>query len=63
MTDLEYVVEASTDLQTWCSDPSDVEEVLMPTAPGDFETKCYRTVRPMTQAPAQFLRVRVIYQP
>ena len=58
-TDVEYIVERSSDLRTWRSGPSVVEPVT-PGLPGaSFLSSAFRVPEPAAAFPATWMRVRV----
>ena len=62
-TDVEYVVESSSDLRTWSRDPLLVQPVT-PVLPGaGFLTSAFRAPQPVSAAPASWMRVRVQLNP
>lgn len=62
-SDLEYVVEVSSDLVTWDASSTRVEAVSPATGLNDPSAVCYRATQPVTGQAKQFLRVRVIQRP
>lgn len=59
ITDLQYIVEVSTDLRVWRSDPSAVEACALEPYSADPEIQVFRAVQSTAQADQLFMRVRV----
>ena len=58
-TDLEYLVEVSSDLVTWHSGSQHVEEITVPEFASQPEMVCVRDRTPAESAARRFIRVRV----
>ena len=63
VTDLQYLVEVSEDLQRWDSGPLHVEATTLPEHAGQPDMAGFRAKRTRAEAPRLFMRVRVTYVP
>ena len=63
LTDLQFVVEVSDDMQAWFSGPSYVEQLNRSANSLDLETRFFRAVRSSEVSPFQVMRVRIVYAP
>ena len=62
-TDLDYVVEVSSNLSQWRTGPEFLEEVLTDSGSHDREHAVFRARKPVSENPDLFLRVRVTRRP
>jgi len=63
VTDVDYVVEVSDDLQNWSAAPAVVEQAFLPEQQDDPEISAWQTVRTTSGATKQFMRVKAVYRP
>ncbi len=61
--DVEFVIEASTDLVSWDSSSSAVVKVVAPEYEATADVETYQAVSPMVVTPKLFMRVRLVYRP
>lgn len=62
-SDLEFVVEVSSDLVTWEASSARVQEVRLLGADSDPAMLSYRAVPGIREASRQFMRVRIVHRP
>lgn len=58
--DMQYQVEYSNDLQQWFNGPGVVEDITSQVAPNDAGAAVFRATKPMSQAQAASMRVRLL---
>ncbi len=62
LTDIEYIVDVSSDLSHWDSSPASVQAVVAPGQGDDPSAVCYRATSSVEQAPILFMRLKVAYR-
>src|SRR5581483_7491525 len=62
VSDIDYIVEVSNDMQNWRSTAADVEQYFPATGTNDLQTVYWRSTSPVSGSPKQFIRVRLAPQ-
>ncbi len=62
-TDVEFVVEVSSDLDSWNSTPASIEELPSDDSASDSGLQCYRALPGVQAAQKLFMRIRILNTP